>query len=74
MTSSIDIQLISIECHCAECRYALCHNYLNVMLSVYMLNVIMLSVVMLNVVIVSVIRLNVGILSVVVPPKKWPCT
>jgi hypothetical protein len=40
MTLSIDIQHNSIECH-----YALCRDYLNVMLSVVRLNVIILSVV-----------------------------
>jgi hypothetical protein len=38
-----------------ECRYAECHNYLNVMLSVVMLNVVMQSVVRLNVVMLSVV-------------------
>ncbi len=33
------------EGHYAECRYAVCRDYLNVMLSVVRLNVIMLSVV-----------------------------
>jgi hypothetical protein len=55
MTLSIDIQHNSIEFHYAECRYAECCDYLNVMLSVLMLNVVMLSVVMLNVVMVSVV-------------------
>ncbi len=40
MTLSIDIQHNSIECY-----YAVCRDYLNVMLSVIMLNVVMLSVV-----------------------------
>jgi hypothetical protein len=48
-TLSIDFQFNSIECH-AECR-----DYLNVMLSVVMLNVIMLSAVSLNVVMLSVV-------------------
>ncbi len=39
-TLSIDVKLNSIECHYAECR-----DYLNVMLSVVMLNVVRLSVV-----------------------------
>jgi hypothetical protein len=59
MTLCIDIQHNSIECHNAECC-AECRDYLNVMLSVVMLNVIMLIVVML-----SVVRLNVIMLSVV---------
>jgi hypothetical protein len=54
-TFSVDIQHNSIECHFAEC-----HDYLNVMLSVFILNVIMLSVVML-----TVVRLNVFMLSVI---------
>ncbi len=44
-----------------ECHYVECRNYLNVMLSVIMLNVIMLSVV----------RLNVVMLSVVAPERKF---
>jgi hypothetical protein len=40
MTISIDIQHNSIECHYAEC-----HKYLNVIMSVIMLNVVMLSVI-----------------------------
>ncbi len=40
MTLSIDIQYNSIECHYAECC-----DYLNVMLSVVIVNVVMLSVV-----------------------------
>jgi hypothetical protein len=60
MTLSIDIQHKSIECHCAECLYADCHDYLNVMLSVIRPNVIMLSV----------IRLCVVMLSAVVPAKR----
>jgi hypothetical protein len=55
----------SIECHYAECLYADCHDYLNVMLSVVRLNVVMLSVVMLNVIMLSVIMLNVVMLIVV---------
>jgi hypothetical protein len=43
------------ECRYAECRYVECHDYLNVMLSVVILNVIMLSVVMPNVVMLSVL-------------------
>jgi hypothetical protein len=50
-TLSIDIQHNGIECHYAECR-----DYLNVMLSVLMLNVIMLSVVRLNVAMLSVVE------------------
>ncbi len=38
--------------------YAECRDYLNVMLSVVMLNVIMLSVIMLNVVLLSVVAPN----------------
>jgi len=49
-TLSIDIQHNSIECHYPECR-----DYLNVILSVVMLNVIMLSVDRLNVVMLSVV-------------------
>jgi hypothetical protein len=45
MTLSKHIQHISIECHYAECRYAECCDYLNVILSVIMVNVVMLSVV-----------------------------
>jgi hypothetical protein len=62
MTVWIDIQHNSKQCHYAECR-----DYLNVMLSVVMMNVVMLSVVMMNVVMLSVVRLNVIVLSVVVP-------
>jgi hypothetical protein len=65
MTLIIDIQHNSIECHLAECR-----DYLNVILSasllnVIMLNAVMLNVVMLNVVMMSVVRLNVVRLNVV---------
>jgi hypothetical protein len=61
MTLSIDIQHNSSLCHYAEC-----HDYLNVMLIVVMLNFsfVMLNVVMLN---VSVVRLNVVMLSVIAP-------
>jgi hypothetical protein len=45
MTLSIGIQRNTFECHYAKCRFAECHGYLNVILSVTMLNVIMLSVV-----------------------------
>ncbi len=45
MTLSIDIQHNSIECHYDECCYAVCRNYLNVMLIVVRLNFVMLSVV-----------------------------
>jgi hypothetical protein len=45
MTLSIGIKHISIECHYAEFRYAECRDYLNVILSVVMMNVVMLSVV-----------------------------
>jgi len=40
-TLSIDIHINSIEFLYAECHYAQCRNYLNVMLSVVRLNVIM---------------------------------
>jgi hypothetical protein len=40
MTPSKDVQHNSIDCHYAEC-----HDYLNVMPSVVMLNVVMLSIV-----------------------------
>jgi hypothetical protein len=50
MALSIDLQHNSIERHHADCRYAECRDYLNVMLSVVMLNVIKLTVIMLNVV------------------------
>ncbi len=39
----------------AECRYAACLDYLNVMLSVIVLNVVMLSVITLNVIMLSVL-------------------
>ncbi len=50
MTLIIGIQHINIECHYAdcnyaECLYAECRDYLNVMLSVFRLNVVMLNVV-----------------------------
>ncbi len=50
INDSIDIHHNSIACHFDECR-----DYLNVMLSVIMLNVGMLSVVRLNVVMLSVV-------------------
>jgi hypothetical protein len=59
------ILTFSIKCHFAEYRYVECQDYLNVMLSVIMLNIVMLSVVMLNIVMLSVIMLNVVTLSVV---------
>jgi hypothetical protein len=58
----MDIQLNSIDRHYAECL-----DYLNVMLSVIMLNLLMLSVARLNVVMLSVMRLNVVMLSVIAP-------
>ena len=69
-TLSLYIQHNSIECHYAECHNAECRDYLNVMLSVVMLNVVMLSVVRLNVVMLSVVRLNVVMLSAVAPINK----
>ncbi len=45
MTLSIGIQHNNIECHYAECLYDECRDYLNVMVSVIMLNVVILSVV-----------------------------
>jgi hypothetical protein len=47
-------QQTSVELYYAESRYAECRNYLNVMLSVIMLNVPMLSVIVLNIVMLSV--------------------
>jgi hypothetical protein len=38
-----------------ECCYAECHNYLNVMMGVILLDVVMLSVIMLNFIILSVV-------------------
>ncbi len=55
MTLSIEVQHDSIECHYADFRYAECLNYLNVMMSIVMLNIVMLSVVRLNVVMLSVV-------------------
>jgi hypothetical protein len=55
MTLSKDIQQHNIEYHYAECRYAECRDYLNVMLSVVVLNIVMLSVVVLNIVMLSVV-------------------
>ena len=40
-----DSQHSSIECRDAEFRYAECHHFLNIMLSVVMLNAVMPSVV-----------------------------
>ncbi len=40
-----DTQKTSIEFYYVECRYAVCGDYLRVMLSVFMLNGVMLSVV-----------------------------
>ncbi len=65
MTLSIGIQHNSIECQCAECLFADCRDYLNVMPSVVRLNVVMLSVVMLNVIMLNVVLLNV-IMQIVV--------
>ncbi len=56
----------SIECCYAEHRYAECHDYLNVLLNVVMLNVVMLSVVILNYVMLSVVILNDVMLSVII--------
>jgi hypothetical protein len=39
-------------------RYAKCRNYLNVMQSVVMPNVVMLSIIMVNVIMLSVVVLN----------------
>jgi hypothetical protein len=41
---------VGIKSRYAECYYAECHDYLNIMISVSMLNVVMLSAVMLSVV------------------------
>ncbi len=67
---------VSIECRCAECRYAKCHDYLNVMRSVIMLNVIMLNVIILNVGMLNIVMLNVVMLNVVmlsIGPIKKTC-
>ncbi len=48
----------------SECNYTEYCDYLFLIFSVVMLNVIMLSVIMLNVVILSVVMLNVVILSI----------
>jgi hypothetical protein len=56
----------SIDCCYTEHRYAECHDYLNVLLNVVMLNVIMLSVVILNVVMMGVVILNVIMLGVII--------
>ncbi len=54
--------LTSIEFCNAECRYAVCRDYFNVMISVVMLrSIVILNVVMLR----SVVILNVVMLSVV---------
>jgi hypothetical protein len=45
----------SIMTLCIECRYAGCHDYLNVMLNIAMLIVVTLNVVMLNVAVLSVV-------------------
>ncbi len=47
---------LSIECRYAERRYAEYDNYLNVMVSIILLNVIMLKVVILNVVATKIER------------------
>jgi hypothetical protein len=44
----------------AERRYAECHDYLNVMQSVVILNVVILSVFMLSVVMLNVMAQSVG--------------
>ncbi len=54
MMLSIDIQHNSIECHYAECSYAECRDYLNVILSGFIINAVMLSVFRLNVIMLSV--------------------
>jgi hypothetical protein len=55
---TLSIIALCIECY-AECRYAECCGYINVMLNVVRPSVIMLSVTMLSVVMLSVIMLNV---------------
>jgi hypothetical protein len=55
-----DIEHTSVVCH-----YAVCRDYLNVMLSVVLLNFVTLSAVMLNVVMLSAVMLNVFMLSAV---------
>ena len=70
---------IRFECHYAECPYAECRDYLNVMLSFITprgrdyLNV-MLSAAMLNAVMLGVVMLNVFIMSTVLPlpPSTFP--
>jgi hypothetical protein len=57
--------ILSIDIQHKQCPYTECHNYINVMLSVVMLNVINLNAVRLNVDMLSVVRLNVDMLSVV---------
>jgi hypothetical protein len=66
MTLSIDIQHDSIGRYYAQCHYAECRDYFNIMLSVVRLSVFMLSVVRLNVVMLSVIMLSVVMLSVTI--------
>ncbi len=53
------LQHNSNECHYAECCYAECRDYLNVMLSVILLNVVMPSVVRLKVVMPSIVAPNI---------------
>jgi hypothetical protein len=40
--------------HSIECQYAECHDYLNVMLRVFIMNIILLSVILLIVIKMSV--------------------
>jgi hypothetical protein len=56
-----------IMCHYPECFCAECRDYLNVMLSIIILNVVMLSVIILNVGLLNVVMLSVVMLNVVAP-------
>jgi hypothetical protein len=52
---AFSIMTLSIECRHADCRYPEYHNYLNAMLSAFMLNVVVLSFVVLNAIMLSVV-------------------
>jgi hypothetical protein len=65
--SCLVLLCFTIECCCAEYRFSECHDYLNVMLSIIILNVVMLSVIILNVGLLNVVMLSVVMLNVVAP-------
>jgi hypothetical protein len=57
---TVSITILYMRWHFAECRHAVSHNLMIIMLNVIMLSFIMLNVIMLNVIMLSAVMLNVA--------------